>query len=220
MDDLDQRGREVIRAEASRLAEMRNAAVLDLERLRNLARHMLADRKSAWERLSASLNALSPLQWVGVGFLLLVGLVYLYPLFWLLDFVHKYVGNWGLSIMLVTLLLKLAFYKLSETSGRSAAITSNKRLTAQEASDNIVNELMEFAAGAPQHDRKLDPVGSAIRQADERQIALHGSRQPPRDFHPDRRRNEEGDATRGARGHRPPRHSRSARQRPQAGPRC
>jgi YidC/Oxa1 family membrane protein insertase len=47
------------------------------------------------------------------------------PLFWLLDFVHKYVGNWGLSIMLVTLLLKLAFYKLSETSGRSAAKMRN-----------------------------------------------------------------------------------------------
>lgn len=43
------------------------------------------------------------------------------PLFWLLDKVHGVVGNWGWSIVLVTLLIKLLFYKLSETSGRSMA---------------------------------------------------------------------------------------------------
>lgn len=43
------------------------------------------------------------------------------PLFWLLSFVHDYVGNWGLAIILVTVLIKLAFYKLTEASGRSMA---------------------------------------------------------------------------------------------------
>ena len=43
------------------------------------------------------------------------------PMFWLLDNVHKLVHNWGLTIILVTLLIKLVFYKLSETSGRSMA---------------------------------------------------------------------------------------------------
>jgi YidC/Oxa1 family membrane protein insertase len=43
------------------------------------------------------------------------------PLFWLLDKVHGFVGNWGWSIIIVTLLIKLVFYKLSETSGRSMA---------------------------------------------------------------------------------------------------
>jgi len=43
------------------------------------------------------------------------------PLFWLLDKVHSFVGNWGWSIILVTLLIKLAFYKLTEASGRSMA---------------------------------------------------------------------------------------------------
>ena len=32
-----------------------------------------------------------------------------------------YVGNWGLAIIICTLLIKLVFYKLSETSGRSMA---------------------------------------------------------------------------------------------------
>jgi YidC/Oxa1 family membrane protein insertase len=43
------------------------------------------------------------------------------PLFLLLDWVHGYVGNWGWSIVLVTLLIKLAFYKLTAASGRSMA---------------------------------------------------------------------------------------------------
>lgn len=43
------------------------------------------------------------------------------PLFWLLEQIHKVVGNWGWSIILATLLIKLAFYKLTETSGRSMA---------------------------------------------------------------------------------------------------
>ena len=43
------------------------------------------------------------------------------PLFWLLDKIYSFVGNWGWSIILLTLLIKLAFYKLSETSYRSMA---------------------------------------------------------------------------------------------------
>jgi len=43
------------------------------------------------------------------------------PLFWLLDKVHGLVGNWGWTIMLATLLLKLLFYPLSEASMRSMA---------------------------------------------------------------------------------------------------
>jgi YidC/Oxa1 family membrane protein insertase len=43
------------------------------------------------------------------------------PLFWLLSKVHGFVGNWGWSIIIVTILLKLLFYKLTETSGRSMA---------------------------------------------------------------------------------------------------
>jgi YidC/Oxa1 family membrane protein insertase len=43
------------------------------------------------------------------------------PLFWLLSKVHDFVGNWGLTIIIVTFLIKLVFYKRSETSGRSMA---------------------------------------------------------------------------------------------------
>jgi YidC/Oxa1 family membrane protein insertase len=43
------------------------------------------------------------------------------PLFWLLSKVYEFVGNWGLAIIIVTFLIKLVFYKLAETSGRSMA---------------------------------------------------------------------------------------------------
>jgi len=43
------------------------------------------------------------------------------PLFWVLDKVHGLTSNWGVAIILVTFLLKLVFYPLSEASGRSMA---------------------------------------------------------------------------------------------------
>jgi YidC/Oxa1 family membrane protein insertase len=43
------------------------------------------------------------------------------PLFWLLSKVESLTGNWGWAIVIVTMLIKLVFYKLTETSGRSMA---------------------------------------------------------------------------------------------------
>lgn len=43
------------------------------------------------------------------------------PLFWILDFIHQYVNNWGWAIILVTLLIKIVFYRLSAASYKSMA---------------------------------------------------------------------------------------------------
>ncbi len=43
------------------------------------------------------------------------------PMFWLLQWVHGLVRNWGFAIIIVTALIKLLFYPLSEASGRSMA---------------------------------------------------------------------------------------------------
>jgi YidC/Oxa1 family membrane protein insertase len=43
------------------------------------------------------------------------------PLFWMLEKAHNAVGNWGWAIVIVTFLLKLLFYPLSESSGKSMA---------------------------------------------------------------------------------------------------
>ena len=43
------------------------------------------------------------------------------PLFWLLTKIHALVGNWGVAIILLTVLIKAAFFKLSAASYRSMA---------------------------------------------------------------------------------------------------
>jgi YidC/Oxa1 family membrane protein insertase len=47
------------------------------------------------------------------------------PLFWLLSAAYGIVANWGVAIILVTMLIKLVFYKLTESSGRSMAKMRN-----------------------------------------------------------------------------------------------
>jgi YidC/Oxa1 family membrane protein insertase len=43
------------------------------------------------------------------------------PIFWVLEKLHSLVGNWGVAIILLTFLIKLCFYKLSETQYRAMA---------------------------------------------------------------------------------------------------
>ena len=43
------------------------------------------------------------------------------PIFWLLEKIHGYVGNWGWSIILLTILIKLVFFPLSAASYKSMA---------------------------------------------------------------------------------------------------
>ena len=43
------------------------------------------------------------------------------PLFWLLSSIHQWVGNWGVAIILLTVIIKLVFYPLSAASYKSMA---------------------------------------------------------------------------------------------------
>ena len=43
------------------------------------------------------------------------------PIYWLMEKIHSFVGNWGWTIILLTILIKLTFFKLSETSYKSMA---------------------------------------------------------------------------------------------------
>ena len=43
------------------------------------------------------------------------------PIFWLLEKIHGYVGNWGWAIILLTVLIKLVFFPLSAASYKSMA---------------------------------------------------------------------------------------------------
>lgn len=54
---------------------------------------------------------------VDYGFLTIIAK----PLFWLLTFIHDWVQNWGLAIIILTILIKLVFFPLSAASYRSMA---------------------------------------------------------------------------------------------------
>ena len=43
------------------------------------------------------------------------------PIFWLLQYLHKWVGNWGVAIILLTVLIKAVFFPLSAASYKSMA---------------------------------------------------------------------------------------------------
>ena len=43
------------------------------------------------------------------------------PLFWLLKFIHGFVGNWGWAIIVMTLLIKVVFFPLNQKAGKSMA---------------------------------------------------------------------------------------------------
>jgi hypothetical protein len=65
------------------------------------------------------------LEKVAPGLELVVDYGWLYilaaPLFWLLKWIHGFVGNWGWSIVILTILIKLVFYPLNAKAGRSMA---------------------------------------------------------------------------------------------------
>jgi exodeoxyribonuclease VII large subunit len=70
VEDLETRGRNVLRAERQAIAEHKGAALLAAERLANVLRRTVGEHRAAWERLSAALHALSPLDVLKKGYTL------------------------------------------------------------------------------------------------------------------------------------------------------
>ena len=83
------------------------------------------------------------------------------PLFWLLDKIHSYVGNWGWAIIILTLFIKLAFYKLSETSYRSMAKMKKFSPKIQTIRDRYGNDRqkMNQAMMDMYRQEKINPLG-------------------------------------------------------------
>jgi YidC/Oxa1 family membrane protein insertase len=87
------------------------------------ATHSFDERLFVGPKLQAQLSATGPelQRTADYGKLTIIA----QPLFWLLEKVHAFVGNWGLAIIIVTFLIKLAFYRLTAASGRSMAKMRN-----------------------------------------------------------------------------------------------
>jgi YidC/Oxa1 family membrane protein insertase len=86
------------------------------------------------------------------------------PIYWLLELIHRFVGNWGWSIILLTVLIKALFFPLSAASYRSMAkmkVVTPKlvKIKEQFASDrNRMNqEMMELY-----RKEKINPLGGCL----------------------------------------------------------
>jgi|AntRauTorcE11898_2_1112593.scaffolds.fasta_scaffold01321_5 YidC/Oxa1 family membrane protein insertase len=86
------------------------------------------------------------------------------PLFWVLDWLHSYVGNWGFAIILLTLLIKLIFYKLSEKSYRSMAKMRKLQPKIQQLKDRYGDdrERMGRAMMDLYKTEKINPLGGCL----------------------------------------------------------
>ena len=83
------------------------------------AKHEFESRLYVGPKLQDNLDEVA----TGLGHTVNYGIftVFSKPLFWLLSNIHKVVGNWGWAIVLLTVLIKLLFFKLTEAQYRSMA---------------------------------------------------------------------------------------------------
>jgi YidC/Oxa1 family membrane protein insertase len=86
------------------------------------------------------------------------------PIFWLLNLIHSLVGNWGWAIIILTILIKLAFYKLSETSYKSMANMRKlaPRLKALKDRYGDDKERMNQAMMEMYKKEKINPLGGCL----------------------------------------------------------
>ncbi len=86
------------------------------------------------------------------------------PLFWLLDYINRLIGNWGWSIVMLTLLIKLAFYKLSEASYRSMANMRrlHPKITALRERYGDDRQRMSQAMMELYKKEKINPLGGCL----------------------------------------------------------
>jgi YidC/Oxa1 family membrane protein insertase len=108
------------------------------------------------------------LEKVSPGLELTVDYGWLWPvsqfLFWLLTLIHGWIGNWGWAIVLLTVLVKAAFFQLSATSYKSMAkmrtvMPEMQRIKEQHAGDRAKQSqaMMELYKK-----EKINPLGGCL----------------------------------------------------------
>ncbi|MEE4143161.1 MAG: membrane protein insertase YidC, partial [Halieaceae bacterium] len=83
------------------------------------------------------------------------------PLFWLLTKIYGLVGNWGVAIILLTVLIKAAFFKLSATSYRSMANMRRVQPKMQDIREQFADDKQKQSQAMMELYRKekINPMG-------------------------------------------------------------
>ena len=86
------------------------------------------------------------------------------PLFWALQWINGWTGNWGVAIIILTILLKLVFYPLSEASYRSMAKMRVVAPKMQRLKDQYGNDRqrMQQAMMELYKTEKINPLGGCL----------------------------------------------------------
>lgn len=86
------------------------------------------------------------------------------PMHWVLEKINVYIGNWGWSIIIFTILIKLLFFKLSETSYKSMANMRKMTPRIQALKDRYGDDKqrMQQAMMEMYKKEKINPMGGCL----------------------------------------------------------
>lgn len=90
--------------------------------------------------------------------------VFSVPIFKVMEWIYQFVKNWGLAIILVTVLIKLLFYKLSESSFRSMARMKNLQPRLLALKDRYGDDRQKLSQATMELYRKekVNPLGGCL----------------------------------------------------------
>ncbi|PIQ42877.1 MAG: membrane protein insertase YidC [Gammaproteobacteria bacterium CG11_big_fil_rev_8_21_14_0_20_46_22] len=112
--------------------------------------------------LKNQLDALSPhlALTIDYGFFAVISV----PLFAIMKYIHAVVGNWGVAIILLTVLIKLIFYKLSEKSFRSMAMMRDLQPKIQALKEQYKDDRQALGRATMELYRKegVNPMGGCL----------------------------------------------------------
>ena len=86
------------------------------------------------------------------------------PLFWALDKIHAVIGHWGWSIVVLTLLIKLVFYKLTEAQFRSMGKLRKLQPRIQQLKERYGDDRQKFGQAMMEiyKKEKVNPLGGCL----------------------------------------------------------
>ncbi|MBT9456741.1 MAG: membrane protein insertase YidC [Burkholderiaceae bacterium] len=86
------------------------------------------------------------------------------PLFWLLDQLHKLIGNWGWAIVALVVLLKIAFYWLNASAYRSMAKMKSVNPKVMEMRERLKDKPQQMQQEMMRiyREEKVNPLGGCL----------------------------------------------------------
>ena len=86
------------------------------------------------------------------------------PLFWVLEKLYFMMGNWGWAIVFLTIIIKLLFFKLSETSYRSMAKMKKLNPRMQALKERFGEDKKKYSEALMKmyKEEKVNPLGGCL----------------------------------------------------------